>query len=80
MSVSKLLSRIVAPDLLSQEQELESKLHDHTYGTFVWYTACTFCRLKGTPKLLVSNYSLHSGIPKVSLRIRLLSFLWSLVL
>ena len=33
MSVSKLLSRIVAPDVMSQEGELESKLHDHTYGT-----------------------------------------------
>lgn len=32
MSVSKLLSRIVAPDLMGQEKELEAKIHDHTYG------------------------------------------------
>lgn len=32
MSVSKLLSRIVAPELVTQAKELDSKLHDHTYG------------------------------------------------
>lgn len=32
MSVSKLLSRIVAPELVTEATELDSKLHDHTYG------------------------------------------------
>ena len=36
MSVTKLLSRIVAPKInekMSSEEKLASKLHDHTYGT-----------------------------------------------
>jgi hypothetical protein len=32
MSVSKLLSRIVAPDIDETDQNLASSLHDHTYG------------------------------------------------
>eukprot|EP00538_Stauroneis_constricta_P012395 CAMPEP_0119571056 /NCGR_PEP_ID=MMETSP1352-20130426/43927_1 /TAXON_ID=265584 /ORGANISM="Stauroneis constricta, Strain CCMP1120" /LENGTH=1560 /DNA_ID=CAMNT_0007620735 /DNA_START=72 /DNA_END=4756 /DNA_ORIENTATION=- len=32
MSVSKLLSRIVAPDIVGSKEDLEETLHDHTYG------------------------------------------------
>jgi hypothetical protein len=32
MSVSKLLSRIVAPDIDEKSKDLAHSLHDHTYG------------------------------------------------
>ena len=32
MSVSKLLSRIVAPDIDYEDEDVEASLHDHTYG------------------------------------------------
>ena len=59
MSVVKLLSRIVAPDVLDNmvmeggsnevdEQKVASTLHDHTYGKSLYPTTFRFFPFRGT--------------------------------
>ena len=55
-------SRIVAPDLLGKEKELESKLHDHTYGI----TSDPLTQFAVVFSAMIHDVD-HSGLPNATL-------------
>jgi 3'5'-cyclic nucleotide phosphodiesterase/Adenylate and Guanylate cyclase catalytic domain len=62
LSVVKLMSRIVAPDLVTTKEELKSSLHDHTYGITsdpLTQFACVF-------SALIHDVD-HTGVPNSQL-------------
>jgi 3'5'-cyclic nucleotide phosphodiesterase len=62
LSVVKLMSRIVAPDLVTTHEELKSSLHDHTYGITsdpLTQFACVF-------SALIHDVD-HTGVPNSQL-------------
>lgn len=63
MSVNKLLSRIIAPDIeVDQRRDLKSILHDHTYGI----TSDPLTQFAVTLSALIHDVD-HSGVPNAQL-------------
>ena len=62
MSVMKLLSRIVAPDLTSSPTETEEALHDHTYGI----TSDPMTQFAVALSALIHDVD-HPGVPNMQL-------------